>query len=507
MSDASVSAAIRSEAPLVVVEAPAGCGKTHQGADYANALSGARDGQRTLILTHTHAACSVFAGRTRGFGSRVEIATIDSLIASIAGAYHAGLGLPTDTAAWVCQRKDGYGELALRVAALLKRHPMVATAAARRYPVVLCDEHQDSSGDQHAVVMALAGQGSRVRIFADPMQRIFPDKPVKGGLPRYDWNALTGAAHAFERLDFPHRWKRGGCPDLGAWTLQARETLQNSGRIDLRYGLPERVQVVIAENKSQVRMGIQLASMQRKPIDDFEKSQSSLLVLTRYNDTARAIRAMFMRRLPIWEGHTRHGLDRLVAAIRAGSGDATAIAKAVVAFMDDVGKGFSPSAFGDRLICEATEGCTKSTSGKSALIQELARSLTAEPDHRGVSKMLRRLREMKEQQAAFGAIEIDHGKEFWEAVRLGDYESPDSGLAEITHRRTYTRPSPPVRAISTIYKAKGLECESVILLPINADTFPDKEDARCLLYVALTRATHRLQLVLSRRNPSPLLVV
>jgi superfamily I DNA/RNA helicase len=114
---------------------------------------------------------------------------------------------------------------------------------------------------------------------------------------------------------------------------------------------------------------------------------------------------------------------------------------------------------------------------------------------------------MKEQQVAFGTIEIDHSKEFWEAVRLGDYESPDIGLAEITHRRTYTRPSPPTRAISTIHKAKGLECESVILLPVNADTFPDKEDARCLLYVGLSRATHRLQLVLSRTNPSPLFVI
>jgi UvrD-like helicase C-terminal domain len=356
-------------------------------------------------------------------------------------------------------------------------------------------------------VMALAGQGSRVRIFADPMQRIFPDKPVNGALPRYDWNGLTGAAQAFERLDFPHRWNRGGCPELGTWTLKARETLQKNGRVDLRSGLPESVHVVFAENQSQVRMGIQLTTMQRKPIDYFEKSQSSLLVLTRYNDTARAIRAMFHRRLPIWEGHTRDGLDRLVAAIQAGTGDAGAIATAVVAFMDGVGKGFSPSAFGDRLIREATEGCMRSTSGKPALIQELARSLTTEPDHRGVSKMLRRLREMKDQHAAFGEIEFDLSKEFWEAVRLGDYESPDIGLAEITHRRTYTRPSPPARAISTIHKAKGLECESVILLPINADTFPDKEDARCLLYVALSRATHRLQLVLSRSNPSPLIVI
>ena len=42
---------------------------------------------RLLILTHTHAACSVFADRTRGSGQRVEIRTIDSLIMHIATAY------------------------------------------------------------------------------------------------------------------------------------------------------------------------------------------------------------------------------------------------------------------------------------------------------------------------------------------------------------------------------------------------------------------------------------
>ena len=121
--------------------------------------------------------------------------------------------------------------------------------------------------------------------------------------------------------------------------------------------------------------------------------------------------------------------------------------------------------------------------------------------------MLRRLIEFKDQQAAFKDIEIDHQKEFWEAIRLGDYKSPDVGLAEITHRRTYARPSPPARAISTIHKAKGLECKSVILMPCDARSFPDKEDSRCLLYVALSRATHRLQLVVSRASPSPLFVI
>ena len=40
MSGATVSAALRSSARLVVIEAPAGCGKTWQGAQYAQEIAG-----------------------------------------------------------------------------------------------------------------------------------------------------------------------------------------------------------------------------------------------------------------------------------------------------------------------------------------------------------------------------------------------------------------------------------------------------------------------------------
>ena len=66
VSDETVHAALRSGAPLVVIEAPAGCGKTHQGAEYAREVATERSPGRPLILTHTHAACSVFAARTKG---------------------------------------------------------------------------------------------------------------------------------------------------------------------------------------------------------------------------------------------------------------------------------------------------------------------------------------------------------------------------------------------------------------------------------------------------------
>ncbi len=506
MSDDSVHAALRSDAPLVVVEAPAGCGKTTKGADYAREIAISGGPNRLLILTHTHAACSVFADRTKGVGSRVEIRTIDSVIAHIACAYHRGLGLPADIATWVRQRPEGHAELALSVAALLKRYPMIVASLAQRHRVVICDEHQDSSGEQHSIVMALQSQGARLRVFGDPMQKIFKERVRVSARPPCDWNALTCQAQAFEQLDFPHRWS-SGCPHLGQWTLTARSALKTGGTIDLRDGLPPSISVVFAENQSQRNFEYQLSSQDRKQIDSFERAQTSLMILSPYNETARSFRGFFNRRIPLWEGHTRPGLEKLVDALAARQGDRAALAASIVAFMGEVGKGFSPSAFGNRFEKEVREGCTGNCRGKPATIQELARFLVAEANHCGVAKMLRRLSELTTTDEDFTDIKIDCRREFGEAIRLGDFDTADSGFAEITHRRIYARPKPPEKAISTIHKAKGLECDSVIVMPCDAKNFPDKPEARCLLYVALSRAKSRLMLVVSRTSPSPLLSI
>ena len=131
MSDASVHSALRSDAPLVVVEAPPGCGKTHRAADYARDVAAAGVG-RLLILTHTHAACSVFAERTKAVGSRVEMRTVDSLIGQVAGAYHLGLGFPADTAAWArhATRSDS-SPMARRSSHASPGSASCATSAAR----------------------------------------------------------------------------------------------------------------------------------------------------------------------------------------------------------------------------------------------------------------------------------------------------------------------------------------------------------------------------------------
>lgn len=383
---------------------------------------------------------------------------------------------------------------------------MIAASLAQRHPVVICDEHQDSSGDQHAVAMALLNQKARLRVFGNPMQRIFGDRPVAGSRPGCDWAELSKQAHAFERLDYPHRWAEGSL-DLGQWTLKAREALASGDRIDLRSDVPPSVVVIFADNQAQRRLDFRLSTDDRRPVDAFVRSQSSLLILTRYNDTAQSLRSFFNRRIPLWEGHTRPALEKLVDTVLARQGDATALAVAVVEFLGDVGKGFSPSAFGNAFVQEARDGCARPRSGKPAAIQELARLLVTEPDHRGVAKMLRRLAELSATDERFSDIETDCHREFWDAVHLGDFDTADAGLAEITHRRTYSRPKPPEQAISTIHKAKGLECDGVIVMPCDRKAFPEKPDARCLLYVALSRARRRLPLVVPPRDPSPLFIV
>jgi DNA helicase-2/ATP-dependent DNA helicase PcrA len=504
MSDESVRSALRSDASLVVVEAPAGCGKTFQGADFAREIAGLSGKGRLLIVTHTHAACTVFANRTQGTGSRVEIRTIDSIIGQIAATYHAGLGLPQDIPGWIRQRKDGYAELAVKVGALLRQHPMIAATLARRHPIVVCDEHQDSSGDQHSIIMALHAQGIRLRVFADHMQAIFKPTSLAGACPPYDLDNLKGAAQYVEELDHPHRWERGSLA-LGEWVLKARRVLKSGGKIDLRTGLPTSVDVVVAENHGQRNLTYMLLPEDRRRIDAFEKKQESLLILTHYKEMARSFRSFFGRRIPLWEGHTRDELEKLVNSISNNEGDPEAIAKVAGEFVRNIGKGFSAAAFCDRFVQEARERCPKGRTGKKlALIQELARPIVDEPNHRGVSKMLYRLNQLTKTNSVFSDVKIDCSKEFWDAIHLGKFENIDTGLAEITHRRTYTRPKPPEKAISTIHKAKGLECESVILMPCDAKTFPDKPEVRCLLYVALSRATSRLMLVVSRNEPSPI---
>lgn len=503
MTDESVHAALRSNQSLVVIEAPGGCGKTHQAAGYAREIAMMDEPGRLLILTHTHAACSVFDQRTRDLSRRVEIKTIDSVIARVTSAYHAGLGLPVDTTTWARTNRDGYDWLAVHAAALLKRYPAIARAIACRYPTIICDEHQDSTGERHAFIMALLEQGSKLRIFADPMQAVFRPKRYVGGALPLDWTELTEEAGQFEQLGTPHRWA-GGSRELGRWVLEAREALKNGGVVDLR-DVPESVTVVRAGNQARRNLEYWPIQVQRGPIDAFVGTDNTLMVLTRHNAAANSLRGAFYRRVQLWEGHTRPALEKYVDALGVGDGDRQAIATAVVDFVQQTSVGFTNAGYANSFRQDVADGCRRARRLKPAKIQALSRMIVDEPDYRGASKVLGAIVRLRGADPDFSDIKIDCVREFHEGLGLGRFVSPAVGFAELSHRRTYTRPSPPTKCISTIHKSKGLECHSVVIAPCDAVAFPNNQLSRCLLYVAMSRPTHRLMLVVPADAPSPLL--
>jgi hypothetical protein len=508
MSDHSVHAALRSDARLVVVEAPAGCGKTYQGASYATDIASTLDMGRVLILTHTHAACDVFAKRAAAARRRVEVATIDSLIAHIASAYHPALGLPADTGSWARGRKHGYEELAGKVAKLLRGSPMIAQALSYRYPVVICDEHQDASNHQHAVVMAIHQAGALLRVFADPMQAIY-GRHKKGVGPPDDarWQSVRDAADHADELDTPHRWAETA-ENLGRWILAARKLLKDGGQIDLRTGLPSMIMLITAEDQSRrARGAYSVRPAERKPIDGQVNGLSGLLILSSENDTVQALRAFFNRRLPIWEGHVRDYLSTLLTSIKEANGNVGAIATAAMMFVQEMGIGFSPAAFGNPVVAEVTQGCTRRCRGKPALLQRLGKYILDQPDHRGVAAMLGQLRELMADEKAFQDMRIDRPHEFGDAVWIGQFDCPDTGFAERARRRSFARPMPPDRCLTTIHKAKGLECDHAMIIPCDGRHFDNSVRARRRLYVAMSRARRSLTFVVSRQQPSPLFLL
>lgn len=502
MSDQSVANALRSNRPIVLVEAPAGCGKTYQAAEYAKDIAASLTLDRLLILTHTHAACDTFASRTRSLKNRVEIRTIDSLITQIATAYHKSLGLPKDVASWARKENNGHEVIASKVETLLRCAPMVASALAQRYPFLICDEHQDSNAQQHGIVLALHRSGSRLRVFGDPLQSIYDKHNRSAAAAR--WADLTRKAGGAVKLETPHRWADGAV-ELGTWILNARQSLERGLSIDLRTGLPRGLRIIHANNIARRHGQYQIAPNERRPIDTTIMSEKLLLVLSAQNKTVRSLRAFFNRSIAIWEGHTRERLDALVGAMTNHAGNPGPLAEAVVEFLGAVAVGFSPSAFGNAFLAEVDSNCSSPRRGKAAIIQELARLLLESPDHRGVAATLNRVDGLLRTDPAFKCIKIDHAREFREAMRLAEFDEPEAGLAELSRRRTYAHPCPSARAISTIHKAKGLECDHVLLLPCDSQHFTDSDHHRCLLYVALSRAKRTLTIVVPRVNPSPLI--
>ena len=503
MDDKKVFDLLQSSDSLVVIDAPAGCGKTYQGAKYAESVAAQIVRGKCLILTHTHAARTVFSSRTKNFKQKIQILTIDSFILSLASIYFNTLDIPKDVTSWVKDQGDkGYINLASKVLKLLHKKPNITAVISAWYPVVICDEHQDSSKQQHEIIMAINKAGSLVRIFGDPQQMIYSNKSeLRTNLER--WSALKAQGRSGS-LDFPHRWKDKN-EELGHWILKCRDTLKQGKKINLSNVIVPGLKILKADNYSQKAQGFMFGGDERKDFASEVKKFSNLLILASTNQTVRDINSILFRSVPIWEGHTREPLSKLVKCLTENSGNPLLVTSGALDFLYAVSVGFSKSSHGDRLIKEVVTECKQKTKGKPLLIQNLSRCLMLEPNHCGVSTLLSKLNSyIKDGEIGFESVVIDLKREFYEAINLGKYESAIDGERALQAKRSHSKLSLPAKCISTVHKAKGLECESVIITACDKKHFADSDKNRNLLYVALSRATQNLTIVLSDVAPTPL---
>jgi hypothetical protein len=280
--------------------------------------------------------------------------------------------------------------------------------------------------------------------------------------------------------------------------------LERGDRIDLRSGLPPEVRVLVASNVAERHGHYRLASAPAGQLRAYVEGLERVLVVGATNAVARAIRAQLGRRIPLWEGYVRDALSALVLGVQEASGDAPTVADHLLAFLGEVGTGFTASGDGASLLQDVRDGCTRARRGKPLAVQPMAVAIVDSPDHRGVAKAIAHLRHLRRTDGRFSEINFDHAAEVDDAIALGTFDDMNEGMEELQRRRTAARRQPPVKAVSTVHKAKGLETAHAILVACDSERFPDKGQFRCLLYVALSRAMEGVTLVVCGDKPSPL---
>ena len=198
--------------------APAGHGKTELIARTA-AL-----GQRTLVLTHTHAGVHALRARLKKVGVAHRACVVDTIAswaARYAGAFPKKGQPPKGTpegAEWSQVYRGGKDVLSISG---------VRKVVESSYDRILIDEYQDCDALQHELATALADILPTI-VFGDPMQGIFE-------FTRTSVRWQTDVFPIFPliaTLEEPMRW-RGYNVELGAWIALIRGQLERGEQIDL----------------------------------------------------------------------------------------------------------------------------------------------------------------------------------------------------------------------------------------------------------------------------------
>ncbi|MBI2862800.1 MAG: ATP-dependent helicase, partial [Chloroflexi bacterium] len=470
---------LRSQAPKVLIEAPAGFGKTYESVAAARDLSETlEEGQKVLLLAHTNTAVQTFRSRLSHLGKKFEAMTLDSFAFANVAPYARELGLPVPLR--VGKNAVEFPVLAKKLNELYNRSNTIARATADRYPVIILDEHQDARREQHSFVSALAYAGnSRLLVFGDPMQAIFDFDPKEAIVK---WPDLTKEATVTDELTDPHRWQEA--PELGDWIKEARKELMNGGK-PIWSEAPKAV---------DVRRLPELDDMQQfSPIPPYKIAgvlnsllnhcQGSVALLTKTNHNVTGLLRAVKHRLRLNEGAEFKAAYDILPDVVEAAGNPVAMSGHVLRLLRATGTGCTKD-FSARVKKRLKpEGVNLKASGKLQPFLETLQRVYEEPSLETWCSVVDQVRRKPPEGIGIEQPDCLHVL----AALGGDEQDPLLALDNVCRERRSTLPQHRA-TVSTIHKVKGQEYDNIILCHFSARPFPDDEEARKLLYVALSRA-------------------
>lgn len=439
------------------VVAPAGHGKTELIAKVA-AL-----GNRTLVLTHTHAGVHAIRARLKRMRVASESVVVDT-IASWARRYTQAFPIRSGRGP-LHPDKPKWDDIYLGAASILQS-PVVKEVVKASYDFVLIDEYQDCEQYQHDIAMWLSCIVPTV-VFGDPMQGIFEFVDTK-----ISWNTtvVSSFSPAYE-LEVPHRWANANV-ELGKWIAETRQKLMKGEPIDLRDGPITYIQSDNAFDMSLFFDEFESRSGTTAAINCWRKTCDQLAKTTK--GAFQAIEEIAAKRL----------MDFADAWDTPGSTPQVR-SDALRSLIDDVmtkaalGSDESPDPALDLEIYAAWAKFSVSGAAENALeVLKLERSHPLSRVYRGelIGDTKRALTELSE----------------------GRHQSLVAASEAVRQRLSLMGRAPTARTISTPLLLKGLEFDHV-LVPDAGHFVKQKFAAAKLFYVAISRA--RQSLTVSSKTP------
>lgn len=223
-------------APFVVTEfigqqksmliAPAGYGKTYTIAECLLHTPG-----KSLVLTHTNAGVSALKEKFKARSippAKYQVETISSYVQKYVHSFVSPAAIPSQ------DNKRAYFPYIISAAITILQSPCVTKIIKSTYQDLFVDEYQDCTQSYHRIIMILSHY-MRTHLMGDPLQGIFGFSRIDPLVDMTDVSQMGDFAKNSYELVTPWRWNNNGREDLGIQLGLLREQLIRQQNVNIDY--------------------------------------------------------------------------------------------------------------------------------------------------------------------------------------------------------------------------------------------------------------------------------